>query len=388
MEGFWTKQPVQKSNEIIQIEKEIIKIDLENINSLANELPEGYEWQTYDIEKDTDCKRIARYLEKNYKKEKYTKFETKYNNEYIRWILKTPKYKPDYCVGIVSSVNKKLVGFVSGTPKTYQLNKNKLNIIEINFLCTDLEHREKKLTHYLIDELKRRCYINGYTQGFYTLNQELNKEELGSLCKIEYYYRAINVSKLLNSKFWELQNDENNKHNRLEMEKYYELPNKTKKTFIEMEEKHLPGVYKAFNTYIEKYNFHPIFTKEEFEQKFWNNFVKVYVLLNENNEVEDFASYYKLPYEKVLSNNKKYKYINNGYLYYYTSNKETSYKMIMNLMISSKNDIDILNGTNVLENEIMLKELGFTEGNKSIDYKFYNWNHKILKCNQIGSINY
>lgn len=48
------------------------------------------------------------------------------------------------------SSNGKLVAFISGIPATVRVNQNKLQTVEINFLCVHKKLRHKRLAPVLI----------------------------------------------------------------------------------------------------------------------------------------------------------------------------------------------------------------------------------------------
>jgi hypothetical protein len=85
----------------------------------------------------------------------------------------------------------------------------------------------------------------------------------------------------------------------------------------------------------------------------------------------------------MISNNN---YINAAYIYYYTSNEETIYQLVKNILIIAKKcNFDIIGMFDVMENESITNELLFTKAT-NINYYLWNWKCKDLVASQIGSV--
>ena len=141
---------------------------------------------------------------------------------------------------------------------------------------------------------------------------------------------------------------------------------------------------------MEKYNYHPIYSLDEFKHIFMDNeFVSSYVLEDENGNVIDFISYYtsKTRVVKNTSENDENEFLNIAYLFYYTCVNTTSYKLLNELIyVVRDNNIDIFTAFDIMENETILNELGFEEGSGILHYYLYNWKTKPVKNNQLAII--
>ena len=377
---FWSTQPVPKFKDINYVDGQIINIDPSTIRQTPYELVEGFEWCSLNVNEDdvvnnNNSVTISEFLDKYYIENSSNEFRLHYPADFIKWMY---GHKLSLCIGVRHMQTKSLMGLICGKVSNMQINKNKMDMIEINLLCIHPKLRQKRLTPVLIKEITRQFNLKGYYQGVYTDANYLPKP----IITANYYHRAINIETLLATGFTQLDstNDLEN------VKRVLHLPDKNSKTFKKMESHHLDSVYELFNKYISKYNYHPIYTKEEFAYIFMDNkFVTSYVFENEYGDVKDFASYYTLP-TKVLKN-EKYKFINKAYLFYYTSNETTPYKIINELLIVAKNNnIDVFDALNIMENESILKELKFEEGTGMLHYYFYNWQSKPLKNVQVGVV--
>ncbi|AQK97758.1 Glycylpeptide N-tetradecanoyltransferase 1 [Zea mays] len=87
----------------------------------------------------------------------------------------------------------------------------------------------------------------------------------------------------------------------------------------------------------------------------------------ETHEVTDFCSFYTLP-SSVL-NNANYATLKAAYSYYNVSTK-TPLQQLMNdaLIVAKRNNYDVFNALDVMENESFLKELKFGPGDGQLHY--------------------
>jgi glycylpeptide N-tetradecanoyltransferase len=371
---FWSSQPIQDLNNNDFKESPISKLD--NMNLIK--LPYQFQFVTLDISEH--CDKISEFLNKYYVEDTDSEFRLHFSSDFLRWHIKKPNYHPELCLGIEVKSNNQLVGFISGIPIKHQLNMNTLDTIEINFLCVHPKLRNKEMATVLISEIKRRSIDLGYQQAFYTTERYIPKPFFTA----KYYHRAINIIKLIETKFIKI----NNKIKIDDLIKYFDIRDEPfNDNFVKMEEQHILSVYDKFNDYMERYNFYPIYSIDEFKHIFYNNkYVSSYVLLDDDDEVLDFISYYKLP-TKILKFNQKHDFINIGYVYYYTSIEETPYRLIMDLIIVAKKEgIDVMNILDIMENESHLNSLKFELGTGRLNYNIFNYKVKSISGNGIGKM--
>lgn len=369
---FWNTQPVTKLKEIVMNDSAIKNND--NISTDQTQLIDGFEWDVIDINNKEILGEVSDFINKYYVQDLKNEFRLCYPPEYIEWLYKTHNH---IILAIRSSKNNIICGLICGKVMKMQVNKNKLDLVEINLLCVHPKLRNKRMTPILITEITRLFNLKGYNYAMYNSNTYLPTPFATS----KYFHRALNLEKLLETKFTRI----DGKIPLHDIQKKLELPdNVTNNNFIEMEECHIEGTLNIYNKYMEKYNFHPIYTLDEFKYHFFgNSYIKTFVMVN-NGIVTDFASY-NVHQSKVLKNNKKYNYIQRASLYYYTCISETQYRLIKDLLILAKqNNVDVFDATDIMENWCVLRELGFEEGTGLSHYYLYNWKIKPLKNIQVA----
>jgi glycylpeptide N-tetradecanoyltransferase len=267
-----------------------------------------------------------------------------------------------------------------------QVNKTIDDFIEVKLLCVHQQLRTKKLVPCLITELTRLFSVNNYSKGVFNANIYINKPLISS----KYYLKPLNVDKLVDTGFLKL-DLKNNKVTVDNIKKANEIITKnTPKNFVDMQPQHIEMSFNIFNKYMEKYNYHPIFTLDEFTHTFYNNeFVKSYVFEGSDDDgvyVNDFVSYYVTDI-KVLKGEHKDTTIKKGTLFYYSSLNETSYSILKNILISANNNgIDVFCANGIMEHCDMLRELGFEEFGQELHYYLYNWKVRNMSNKQIGYI--
>jgi len=303
-------------------------------------------------------------------------FIPQYSSNFLQWAL----ISVNLCISIKVRENDKIVGFIAAKIIENQVNKDKIQIAEINLLCVHPKLRGKQMTNTLIKELTRLINLYGYNdKAMY-----ISEHSLPNLfAKSRLFHRALNIDNLLKVSFLNMEG----KVTVDQIKREIKLPiTPSNKNFIPIQEHHLKGAYNCLNEYFSRYNCHPIFTFEEFSKIFFNNdIVTCYILTDKNNNVTDFISYYYIQL-KIIKNN-KVSFINTANLYYYTTLTESAYRLIRDILIIAQNkEIDVFNAFDIMENMYVLKELCFEPSKRVINYYFYNLNIRYLNNNQIGKI--
>lgn len=376
---FWSSQPMIKLNEHVNTEG---RISDNKENNQAVTIPNGYYWKDMDIWNREDCTKIYNFLDLFYTQDLNNKFKLHYKKEFLQWVLGSSNSN----ISLALIFNNEIVGFISGVVGKYQVKSEKLDMIDINFLCIHPQLRGRNIAPLLIQEIRNRFKSNGFNYAFFTTDRYIPQP----FSTVKYYHRALNPKKLIDIGF--IKPDDNT--NDEEIINTYKLPSKTSNEsgqFKKMEEKHLNDAFYLLNEYFKKYSFHPIFTFDEFKRRFYNNpIVSSYVVEEYDDHgsyVVDFISYYKTSMKVSGEKNKKNKFVDIGYLYYYTSLDETSYRLIRDIMIMAYNEkIDVLNAFDVMENSTILSELNFLPGTGTLHYYFYDWKIRPLLNNQIAAI--
>lgn len=377
---FWSNQPVKKLRDVSYVDSEIEHINKENIAPEPGQLPENFEWCNMNFSDDKDVDEISNFLNKYYIEDKGGNFRQYHSVEQLKWMYHKNE---NIAVGVKYTVDNKktLVGFIAGKVTKMQVNKKKLDMVEINLLCVNSKLRQKRLVPRLIKEITRQFNLKGYYHGLYNTTTYLPTP----ITTVKYNHRPINIDKMIATGYTRLANNmtlEQIKHG-------VQIRGKPLDNFVKMESRHLETVYELFNKYMDKYNYHPIYNPEQFEYIFMNNnFVSSYVLEDNDGNAIDFISYYKTK-TRVLKNNESDEngFLNVAYLFYYTCVNTTIYKLVNELVyVARDSNIDLLSAFDIMENETVLTELGFEEGSGILHYYLYNWLMKPVKNNQIAVI--
>lgn len=377
---FWDTQPVPKMKDHMRDDGEIISLSTSALNSTEPvNLPPNFSWEALDLKNDTVLKRVCEFVNENNMDNVSAEFKLEYEPEFIKRMLINDKYTSDMSLGI--KYNNKIIGCIISSVSKSQVNRKILDTVEVNVLCVHPLFRNKRMCPILIRELSRRMQLLGYNYGLYNADVYLPKP----FTTVQRYQRPINIKKLIETGYTQIPSESKIKME--DIEKSIKLAkNPTNKTFKPMELKHVDESYDLFNSYMNKFNVHPIYTKEEFTNLFINNpYVVCYVIEDNNGNPTDFISYYIMKY-KVLKRTKGYEYINKGYLYYYTSMNETPYRLIKDmLVVANNNNIDVFNALELMENDVILRDLNFDQGS-SMHYYFYNWRCRQFNNSQICKI--
>ena len=119
---FWSTQPVPKLDEKITTNEEIEpdKI-MENIRAEPYSLPDGFRWDTLDLNEPLVLKELYTLLNENYVEDDDNMFRFDYSPDFLKWALQPPEWLQDWHVGVRVVKSKKLVGFISAIPANVRI---------------------------------------------------------------------------------------------------------------------------------------------------------------------------------------------------------------------------------------------------------------------------
>jgi glycylpeptide N-tetradecanoyltransferase len=171
--------------------------------------------------------------------------------------------------------------------------------------------------------------------------------------------------------------------------KILKLPSETSiKGLRKMEKRDVSIVATLLNEYLNKFEVHLHFSEAEVAHFLLPRVgvIDTYVVQNpETGEIKDFLSYYHLP--SSILKHAVHKTLNVAYCYYNVANTIPMEELIRNsLILAKKNDFDVFNALDIMENESILKELKFGVGDGNLHYYFYNWRVQEVKPAQIGIV--
>jgi glycylpeptide N-tetradecanoyltransferase len=378
---FWCKQPIVGATEIVSRDGLILS-DIEQ-NNTPTKLPNEYEWVNLNLSNQEHMDQLVTFLNSYYTNN--NQFSQIHSKEFLDFYYGN---STNIMLCVKSAKHNLFVGFICGKVTKMQVNKTVSDFIEVRLLCVHQQLRTKKLVPCLITELTRQFNLLGYNKASYSAGIYINKP----LISAKYYLRAINVDKLINTGFLKI-DIKNNSVSVENIKKANEFINKNTPTnYVKMGEHHIEMAFNVFNKYMEKYNYHPIFTLEEFTHLFYNNkFVETYVYEQKDEETDDvyvldFASYYISEIE-ILKGEYKNQVINKGTLFYYTCLNETAYSIIKNVLITANNNnIDVFCADNIMEHGEIIREMNFEEFGQDTHYYLYNFRVRAMGNNQVAVI--
>ena len=373
---FWNTQPViQNSDEdIIEIGPIQIK-KLSDIKQNPYQLIEGFYWKSMDIENDID--EIHKLLYNNYVEDDDNQFRLNYTKDFLKWAMTPPGYFSDWHVGLrlKTKNNDKLVGFISGIPIKLITNDKKTLMCEINFLCCHKKLRGKRMAPILIKEITRRVNLNDIWQAIYTIGYDIPTKFSTST----YYHRIINLQK-----FYDINYYPKPKNNMLKRTfKLFDIPaNSIIGNIRNLTIDDVPEVTKLLNEYLNKYIIHQEFTEKDILHWFIGNDIINSFIVENDNKITDFCSYYALDSKNLEQKNC---FIKTCYLFYYFNNKNTLKDLVNKMLLEAKNhNFDIFNMTNIMDNSSIIDELKFKKGSGKLNYYFYNWKMPKIDSDKIG----
>jgi hypothetical protein len=170
--------------------------------------------------------------------------------------------------------------------------------------------------------------------------------------------------------------------------------------YTEMTSDHMSVVYKLYNEYMIKYNVCYNYTESELSNVLLNDFVKSYIVMDKDNNIVDFTSYYKTSYSVTGSDEK----IISGNLFLYTCNSTACDELVENMLKFAKiNELDLfsVNDTMMIQDVLFTKDYSldedsdvesydrvfehkFVRSTKTLFFNFFNWKCPTMKSKQLS----
>jgi len=382
---FWSTQPVPALDEEVKEDGPIENdTPYDQIKKEEYKLPATFTWCNVNVDDPKELNELYTLLSENYVEDDDALFRFDYSSDFLKWALQPPGWKPQWLLGVRVKSNNKLVAFISGIPTNLRIHKHQQLLVEINFLCVHKKLRSKRLAPVLIKEVTRRIHLEGIFQALYTAGVHLPKPI--SVCR--YYHRSLNPKKLVEVGFSRLKKNKS----MAQTIKYYRLPEKPLiPGFREMKKEDIDAVQKLLNTYLDKFDVAPVFSREDIEH--WliplDEVVYSYVV-EKDNEITEFISFYNLP--STIIDNPKYKEIKAAYLFYYCQegmgSKYSATRALINdaLIMAKANKFDVFNCLNLMDNDDVLDDLKFGKGDGLLNYYLYNYRCVEVKPKKLGVV--
>lgn len=369
---FWGTQPVRQFYRDPPTDFGPIDTEnkIENEQTEPYSLPESYEWAELDISKTNELDKLFDFLKTNYVQDDSSLFGIEYSREFLKWYFSFPNSK-NILLAVLKEDKvknkKKIVGFISSISANISVKGTEIKTKKINFLCVKKELRYHNLATVLMQELTRRIHLENIWQGIYATFTLLPTP----FCKTSFYYRSINLQKLVDIKYTFLPKGMSLK----KAINNYELPEKIQiEGFRKMEEKDIDQVYELFEINKTKYKIFENYTKEEIAHLFLprNNVIYSFVLEDKNKKITDFFSFYCLL--RPILKNDKYKKLNCAYGLAHVNTSLTITELIQSAIICAKNNrFDVYICIATAEYGNAFKNLLFNEKMGKLKYYLYNF---------------
>lgn len=378
---FWSTQPVPKMDEKIVVNEPIEpEKSISEIRAEPYSLPDGFQWDTLDLNTPAILKELYTLLNENYVEDDDCMFRFDYQPAFLKWALQPIGWRKDWHCGVRVTKSGRLVGFISAVPAQLRIYEQVQKVVEINFLCVHKKLRSKRVAPVLIREITRRVNLTGVFQGVYTAGIVLPKP----IATCRYWHRSLNPKKLIQIEFSTLSKNRTMQRTI----KLYKLPDQPKTPgFRKMLPSDCGSVVKLLNDYLSKFDLAPIFHPEEFQHWFipQTGIIDSFVIANEAGEITDFISYYSLP--STVMNHPVHKTLKAAYSFYNVSTKTPWVDLMTDALISAKNaGFDVFNALDLMDNKEFLSTLKFGIGDGDLQYYLYNWRCPNMVPGKIGLV--
>ena len=393
--NFWKNKPVAKFEQE-PVLSEQIEADLKQRTVYGNDesikLPDSMKWNEVNMTDNDYLQKIVLFLQENYVVDVKNKFRLDYTPEFLRWALlgNSCDNNSGFLLTIVNKESDSICGVIGASIQNITVFDKTEKFGVVNFLCAHPMYRKKKIAFTLIDEAVRRIVRLGANQGCFTTERCVPTPTT----VMRYYHRPINYLKLQKHEFCEAGG------NPEVVQKKFDVINELPNDCVILTNEHVSECYKLYNSYMSRFNIHYKYTEEEFTNIVLNNdFVKGYVVLNKENKVIDFMTYYLLSYAVMGSSDK----LNSGYLFLHSCNNISGNDMVKKMFqILKVNNLDMLNITDamMMSDVLLSKELKndensdaedcdkvyehkFLKGSGKLHFNFFNWKCPNVKPRQL-----
>lgn len=377
---FWSTQPVPKLDEKINTNEEIEPDKtIDTIRAEPYSLPDGFRWDTLDLNEPLVLKELYTLLNENYVEDDDNMFRFDYSPDFLKWALQPPEWLQDWHVGVRVVKSKKLVGFISAIPANVRIYDRTKKMVEINFLCVHKKLRSKRVAPVLIREITRRVNRQGLFQAVYTAGVVLPKP----VATCRYWHRSLNPRKLIEVKFSHLSRNMTMQRTL----KLYKLPDETKtKGLRPLRADDMLPCTRLFAEYMSRFDLTPAFNVDDFIHWFTprKGIVNSYVVDNQG-VITDFISFYTLP--STVMHHPTHKTLKAAYAYYNVA-LNTPLEQLMQdaLILAKKEDFDVFNALDLMGNKTFLENLKFGIGDGNLQYYLYNWRCPSMSPEKMGLV--
>jgi len=268
--NYWLNKPVMKFTERhLTPSQRVSDEQMAKVGVVQEVLPEGYKWNVVYLD-NNELKNVCDFL---------NIFKYNVSLDKLRWVMRTGFFVT------INDQNNSIIATVGTTPKNMQLASHQYTVMEPLYMCCLDEYKQTGIPKVLMNELTRLSVLSNFNKGIFLNNRIVSKP----IATIRQYARPINYIKLRQHNFIDIiERDENVVQTKLNI---HLKPNK-KYVYAEPTEENVNIVYDLYTTYMCSFNVHMILTKEEIKHYLFNaDYVKTYLVYNDENKPIDFISY-------------------------------------------------------------------------------------------------
>lgn len=100
---------------------EIEKFDKSKVPNEPVKLPDGFNWDEFDIDDDKQLEELREFLEDHYVEDNIGNFRLKYSNEKLRWGLAIPGFLKELQFLVRDAKKGKIMACLFGIPRTFMI---------------------------------------------------------------------------------------------------------------------------------------------------------------------------------------------------------------------------------------------------------------------------
>ncbi|XP_066519035.1 glycylpeptide N-tetradecanoyltransferase 1b [Hoplias malabaricus] len=376
---FWNTQPVPKIDEEVTSHGPI-ESEKQSIREECYSLPQGFCWDTLDVENPEQLGELCTLLNEHYAGEEDNTFRFHFSPEFLQWALCPPGWQSEWHCGVRVTYNRKLVGFISAVPSTVQIYNTERKVVEVNYLCVHKKLRSKRVAPVLIREISRRVQMRGLFQAVYCASAVLPTP----VASCRYWHRSLNPRKLIELNFSSLTQNMTLQR----ALKLNRLPETTKTPGLRlMALADVPRVQALLSEYLKVFHLFPVLTQEEVQHCFLprDGVVDTYVVEGSDGVITDMVSFYTV--SSTVLNHLVHRSLKAAYSLYTVTTKTPLQQLMEDILIIAKaRGYDVFTALDVMGNKAFLKSLRFTEGQACMHYYLYNWRCPSIIPDKVGMV--
>jgi glycylpeptide N-tetradecanoyltransferase len=137
-----------------------------------------------------------------------------------------------------------------------------------------------------------------------------------------------------------------------------------------------------------KFPLAPVYDEHDFAHWFLPrpDVISCYVVQDSaTKEITEMISFYNLP--STVLQNPKHNHLKAAYSYYHVNTNATFQDLFNDaLILASKEEFDVFNALDVMENTTIFKELKFGVGDGNLHYYLYNWKCPEMQAGDVGLV--